>query len=214
MDDWFYYNTIYYIPIEYQSFHHRFFFFFLILLLWRFYYSMEEYDEGWGHIFIYVPRWNDVCCTVCDLIQPIIGYLQNWRYVTEFLCAFFRTMEPSQITILFYRFVEKRDCVMAITMITASYCTYIMHTTLPMDVYYPNVYISVDMCNSKQCSLETKIQGMCDTFFSGFLCLPLKWLPFNYRQAFYNSEFSHMIMLYCKCQQSSTTQWTRVCHWR
>lgn len=64
------------------------------------------------------------------------------------------------------------------------------------------VYIS-RMCDSKQCSLETKIQGMCDTFFSGFLCLPLKWLPFNYRQAFYNSEFSHMIMLYCKHLQHS-----------
>lgn len=31
MDDWFYYNTIYYIPIEYQSFHHMFFFNIVIL---------------------------------------------------------------------------------------------------------------------------------------------------------------------------------------
>lgn len=117
----------------------------------------------------------------------------------------------NQVKSLFYFivFVEKRDCVMAITTIAVSYCTYIMHTTLPMDVYYPNVCIYIyqsNVQNSKQCSLETKIQGMCDTFFSGFLCLPLKWLPFNYRQAFYNSKFSHMIMLHCECQQSSTTQ--------
>lgn len=125
---------------------------------------MEEYDEGWGHIFIYVPRWNDLCCMVCDLIQPIIGYLQNWRYVTEFLYAFFRTMEPSQITILLYRFVEKRDCVMAITTITASYCTYIMHTTLSMDVYYPNVYISVECVTASSVHLSRQCKE-CMTHF-------------------------------------------------
>lgn len=112
-------------------------------------------------------------------------------------------MEPSQITILFYRFVENRDCVMAITMITASYCTYIMHTTLPMDVYYSNVYISVECVTASSVHLRRKFKECVTHFFSGFLCLPLKWLPFNYRQAFYNSEFSHMIMLYCKHLQHS-----------
>lgn len=119
-------------------------------------------------------------CVYLDTVWHSHIHVHLWRSTVgaRFYMPF---PQWNRVTILFYRFVKNRDCIMVIMTITTSFC--IVHT----------IHVRIKFVEGECVK--------CDTFLVLFYVFRLKWLPFNYHRNTWNVvRFAWFLFAYFGCR--------------